>query len=145
EWRYETIETFFAEARNIVKAANPDIAFCNNYWGYPYMDSSMGSRAVGALKSVDYATGEGYSEWSGITSPSLFSKYLRDASGGKPFEVLLSRFHETWDFTVRPAAQIAYEAYAAAANGATVTVDDEPYYDGSIEPEVYGILGPIFA
>jgi hypothetical protein len=145
EWRYETIEAFFAEARRIVKAANPDIAFCNNYWGYPYMDSSMGSRAVGALKSVDFATGEGYSEWSGITSPSLFSKYLRDASGGKPFEVLLSRFHETWDFTVRPATQIAYEAYAAAANGATVTVDDEPYYDGSIEPEVYRILRPVFA
>lgn len=144
EWRYQTIETFFAQAREIVKAARPDIAFCNNYWGYPYMDFSMGSRAVGALRSVDYATGEGYSEWSGITSPSLFSKYLRDASGGKPFEVLLSRFHETWDFTIRPATQIAYEAYAAAANGATVTIDDEPYYDGSIEAEVYQVLTPIF-
>jgi len=144
DWRYETIETFFTQARAMVKTANPSIAFCNNYWGYPYMNHSMGSRAVGALKSADYATGEGYSEWSGITSPSLFSKYLRDASGGKPFEVLLSRFHETWDFTVRPAIQIAYEAFSAAANGATVTIDDEPYYDGSIEPEVYRILRPIF-
>jgi putative glycosyl hydrolase-like family 6 (GHL6) protein len=144
EWRYETVEALFAEARNVIKQANPSIAFCNNYWGYPYMDWSMGSRAVGALRSVDYATGEGYSEWSGITSPSLFSKYLRDASGDRPFEVLLSRFHETWDFTVRPATQMAYEAYAAAANGATVTVDDEPYYDGTIEPEVYRLLQPIF-
>jgi hypothetical protein len=57
---------------------------------------------------------------------------------------LLSRFHETWDFTIRPAIQMAYEAYAAAANGATVTLDDEPYYDGTIEPEVYRLLRPIF-
>jgi alpha-L-fucosidase len=143
-WRFDTIEEFFSNAREVVKKRRPDFVFCNNYWGYPYMDASMGSRAVGAFKAADYATGEGYSEWSGITSPSLFAKYLRDASGGKPVEVLLSRFHETWDFTLRPATQIAYEAYAVAANGATVTIDDEPYHDGTIEPAVYQTLKPVF-
>ena len=143
-WRFDTVEAFFSAARDVVKKRRPDFAFCNNYWGYPYMDASMGSRAVGALKAVDYATGEGYSEWSGITSPSLFAKYLRDASGGKPVEVLLSRFHETWDFTLRPATQIAYEASAVAANGATVTIDDEPYHDGTIELAVYQTLKPVF-
>jgi alpha-L-fucosidase len=143
-WRYEVTETLFAEARDTVKQDRPDFVYCNNYWGYPYMDASMGSRAAGALRSVDYATGEGYSEWSGITSPSLFAKYLRDASDGKPVEVLLSRFHETWDFTLRPVTQIAFEAFAVAANGATVTLDDEPYHDGTIEPAVYRTLKPVF-
>jgi len=39
--------------------------------------------------------------------------------------VLTGRFIHTWDFTVRPLAQMRYEAFSAVVNGVAVCVDDE--------------------
>ena len=145
QWRYDYIEEFYSQAVKIVKDIDKNIAVTNNYWGYPYQSGSMGSRAAGALKHADFSTGEAYTDWTGLNAPGIFSKYLRGAGNGKPFEVLIGRFYNTWDYTLKSKTQLAYEAYTVIANGGTVTMDDEPYHDGAIEEETYMYLKDIFS
>lgn len=144
QFRYDYIEEFYKEIYQLIKAYDPEIQVTNNYWGYPYSSSSMGSRAIGALQSTDYVTGEAYTDWTGLNAPSFFTKFLRGVSEGKPYEALIGRFYNTWDYTVKPYEQLAFEAYSTVANGACVTVDDEPYHNGSIDDSLYQDLGEIF-
>lgn len=144
QWRYDYIEEFYEELYSTVRAINPDISITNNYWGYPYSSAWMGSRAIGALRQADFVTGEGYTDWTGLNAPSFFSKFLRGAAGDRPFETLIGRFCNTWDYTFKPFEQLAFEAYTIAANNGTVTIDDEPYYDGSIDPVLYENIKCIF-
>lgn len=144
KWRYDYIEEFYSQAIDVIKSVDENIVVANNYWGYPYQSGSMGSRAVGALKRADFSTGEAYTDWTGLNAPGIFSKYLRGAGNNKPFEVLIGRFYNTWDYTVKSKNQLAYEAYTVIANGGTVTLDDEPYHDGTLEKETYEYLKDIF-
>lgn len=143
-FRYDYIEAFYKELRELVKAMDENVQMANNYWGYPYCSSIVGSRAIGSLQSADFVTGEAYTDWTGLNAPSFFTKYLRGVSQGKPYEALIGRFYNTWDFTAKPFVQLAYEAYTTVANGACVTIDDEPYHDGSIDEDLYDHIGEIF-
>ncbi len=143
-FRYDYIEAFYREAFARIRAILPGANIANNYWGYPYSSSSMGSRAVGALREADFVTGEAYTDWTGLSSPALFAKYLRGVAQGRPFEALIGRFCGTWDYSAKPAAQLAAEAYAIAAGGGTVTIDDEPYADGRLDQDLYRDIGRIF-
>lgn len=144
QFRYDYIEEFYHEIYGLIRSIKPDCQIANNYWGYPYSSGSMGSRAIGSLREGDYVTGEAYTDWTGLSAPGFFSKWLRSAAEGRPFEALIGRFTGTWDYTVKPPVQMALEAYTIAANGGTVTLDDEPYADGSIDPELYREIGRIF-
>lgn len=144
QFRYDYIEAFYGELRSIVKGIDKNVLVTNNYWGYPYSTATMGSRAIGAVKHTDFITGEAYTDWTGLNAPSFFSKFLRGVSGGRPYEALIGRFYNTWDYTVKPFEQMAFEAFSAVANGATVTIDDEPYHDGGIDENLYEDIGGIF-
>ena len=136
-FRYDTIEAFYSEAYQRAREANPNLALTNNYWGYPFSSYSMGSRTIGALKNADYTTGEAYTDWTGILAPAIFSRFLRSLSKGRPFEALIGRFINTWDYCRKPFEQLEYECLTVFANGGCVTIDDEPYADGSIDEELY--------
>lgn len=144
QFRYDYIEEFYGELRSIVKEIDENVIITNNYWGYPYSTATMGSRAVGAIRHTDFVTGEAYTDWTGLNAPSFFSKFLRGVSGGRPYEALIGRFYNTWDYTVKPYEQMAFEAYSVVANGATVTIDDEPYHDGGIDESLYEDIEEIF-
>lgn len=144
QFRYDYIEDFYKELRQVIYEINPEIQVSNNYWGYPYSNASMGSRAIGATKSCDYVTGEAYTDWTGLNAPSFFTKFLRGIAGGRPYEALIGRFYNTWDYTRKPEVQLAFEAYTTVANGACVTLDDEPFSDGSIDDHVYDSLERVF-
>lgn len=144
QFRYDTIEEFYAEIYSLIRSIKPDCMISNNYWGYPYSNSGMGSRAIGALRQCDYITGEAYTDWTGLSAPGFFSKWLRSAAAGRPYEALIGRFTGTWDYTTKPAVQMELEGYTIAANGGTVTLDDEPYADGSIDTELYDDIGKMF-
>jgi hypothetical protein len=144
EFRYDYIEEFYRELRSLVKSMDERVEMCNNYWGYPYSKSTMGSRTVGALKSADFVTGEAYTDWTGLNAPSFFTKFLRGVSKGRAYEALIGRFFNTWDYTAKPTEQLAFEAYTTVANGACVTIDDEPYHDGRIDEALYQDIGQIF-
>jgi hypothetical protein len=137
EFRYDCVEALYGEIAGIVRSVNGGIALTNNYWGYPYSSPGMGSRAVGAVKSADFITGEAYSDWTGIRASSFFPIFLRGVACGRPYETLISRSINTWDYTRKPAAFLSYEAFAVFSHGATVTINDQPSYDGRIDEELY--------
>lgn len=144
QFRYDYIEAFYREIYQLLREIQPDAQLSNNYWGYPYSSHTMGSRACGALQGLDYITGEAYTDWTGLTAPGFFSRWLRCAGQGRPFEALISRFVGTWDYTVKPYNQLAQEAYVVAANGGTVTVDDMPYANGELDWELYKDIGAVY-
>jgi hypothetical protein len=137
DFRYDVVESFYRRIRGSARAAAPGVVFTNNYWGYPYSSTGMGSRAIGATREDDLVTGEAYSDWTGMRSTSFLPIFLRGVAAGRPFESLIGRFINTWDYTVKPKAFLAYESFAVFAHGATVTVDDQPYHDGRIDEELY--------
>lgn len=137
EFRYDSVEAFNGEIAGIVRSVNGGIALTNNYWGYPYSSPGMGSRAVGSARSADFVTGEAYSDWTGIRASSFFPIFLRGVAGGRPYETLIGRFINTWDYSKKPTPFLSYEAFAAFSHGATVTIDDQPYYDGRIDENLY--------
>ncbi|HEY9596022.1 MAG TPA: hypothetical protein VHE79_16190, partial [Spirochaetia bacterium] len=144
-FRYRIVEELYERLRASVRAVAPDAAFTNNYWGYPWSSTGMGSRALGSTASADFVTGEAYSDWTGIRSTALLPVFLRGVAGGRPFESLIGTGVTTWDFTRKPRAFLAYEAYSLFAHGATVTVDDEPFHDGRYDESLYaGDLRDIF-
>ena len=136
-FRADLVEALYARLRAALRAAAPHLVFTNNYWGYPWSSAEMGSRAVGATASVDFLTGEAYSDWTGIRSTSLLPTFLRSVAAGRPFEALIGTGVNTWDYTRKPAAYLSYEAFASFAHGATVTVDDQPFADGSFDRALY--------
>ncbi|MEP6988829.1 MAG: beta-galactosidase trimerization domain-containing protein, partial [Chloroflexota bacterium] len=97
------------------------------------------------LKLSDMGSSEGYTEWQGLIFPSFAARYMRSGMNGGPFEILTGRFVHTWDFTVRPRAQMRFEAFSVVANGGAICIDDEPYQDGLIEPAVYDSIENIYS
>lgn len=142
QFRYDYIEEFYKEIYALIKTFHPTCKVSNNYWGYPYSSSSQGSRAIGALYEADYSTGEAYTDWSGLMAPSFFSRFLRSAKS--PFEALVGRFSDTWDYTCKPAVQLAAECYTVVSNGGCATIDDEPYANGAVDKELYNDIEKIF-
>ncbi len=136
-FHYDLVESFYGSVRDRLREISPALAFTNNYWGYPWSSASMGSRAVGATAVVDFLTGEAYSDWTGIRSVSMLPIFLRSVAAGRPFEALIGTGINTWDFTRKPLAHLSYEAFSAFAHGAAVTVDDQPFPDGSIDESLY--------
>jgi len=136
-FQYDYIEEFYRETFQMLRQINPDLILMNNYWGYPYSPKSMGSRAVGAQKGVDMLTGEAYTDWTGLEAPEYFSRFLRSVAQGRPFEVLLGRFVNTWDFTRKPFDQLFFECMTVFSHGGVVTIDDQPFYDGTFDQNLY--------
>ncbi|MCC7449885.1 MAG: beta-galactosidase trimerization domain-containing protein [Anaerolineae bacterium] len=142
-WQQDYLYGYIESSRLLVKSLKPDAAYIVNFFGTPYAAPSQGL-TFKHLAQSDYGSTEGYSEWHGLLFPSYACRYMRAGTLDGPFEVLTSRFESTWDFTVRPLAQMRFEAFSVAANGGAVCVDDEPYHDGCVEPLVYDYLANIF-
>ena len=142
-WQHDYLYEYLEGCRNVVKAVNPDAAFIINFFGTPYVKPSQGLSFEHLLLS-DIGSTEGYSEWHGLLFPSYAARYMHSGMMGRPFEVLVSRFVNTWDFTLRPMAQLRFESFSVVANGGAVSVDDEPYHDGTLEPEVYTRVGNVY-
>ncbi len=144
-FRYDYVEAFYRQAYQTIRNVLPHANLANNYWGYPYSPWVNGSRAVGALQEANFVTGEAYTDWTGLSAPGFFSTFLRGVGQGRPFEALIGRFVGTWDYTAKPATQLALEAYTVAAHGGIVTVDDEPFADGHLDHDVYADIQTAFA
>jgi hypothetical protein len=137
DFRYDLVEAFYTRLRKAAKEVAPHLALTNNYWGYPYSSTGMGSRAIGAARQGDFVTGEAYTDWTGIRATSFLPIFLRGVAEGRPFETLIGRFINTWDYSKKPLAFLFYEAFSVFAHGSTVTLDDQPYFDGRIDSDLY--------
>ena len=142
-WQQKMLYDYLNESRELVHAIKPDAAYIVNFYGTPYALSSQGL-SFKHLKLSDNGSSEGYSEWQGLLFPSFAARYMRSGVDGRPFEILTGRFVNTWDFTVRPKAQIRFEAFSVVANSGAVCIDDEPYQDGTLEPDVYDAIADAY-
>jgi hypothetical protein len=137
------LRDYLAEQQAVLKAERPLAALIPNFYATTFVDASTGL-STEHLSVADIGSTEGYSDWHGLGFPSFASSYIQAGTLGRPSEVLVSRFVHTWDFTMRSAAQLRFEAFTIAAHGSTVSVDDQPYATGAIEAEVYRRLGPVY-
>lgn len=135
---------YLNEQRAVLKAERPHAALIPNFYATTFVDAVIGLTTE-HLAVADIGSSEGYTDWHGLGFPSFASSYISAGVQDRPSEVLVSRFVHTWDFTLRSEAQLRFEAFTVAAHGSTVSVDDQPYATGAIEPEVYRRLAPVFA
>lgn len=139
----KVLKDYLDEQRAVLREERPEAALIPNFYATTFVDAVIGLSAE-HLDDADIGSSEGYTDWHGLGFPSYASSYIQAAVNGRPTEVLVSRFVHTWDFTVRSVAQLRFEAFSVAARGSTVSVDDQPYATGAIEPEVYRRLTPVF-
>jgi hypothetical protein len=142
-WQTAYLDDYIASCRAVVKRARPEAAFIINFFGTPYTNPREGL-STRHLAHSDLGSTEGYTEWHGLLFPGYAARYMRMATGGHPFEVLTGRFIQTWDFSLRPTAQMRYEAFSVVANSGAVTLDDEPYHDGTLDVRVYDALADVY-
>ncbi len=143
-WQQDQLYDYLDGCYKLVKSIRPETAYIINFYGAPYALPSQGL-SFKHLPLSDMGSTEGYTEWQGLIFPSFAARYMRSGMDGKPFEVLTGRFVHTWDFTVRPLAQMRFEAFSVVANGGAVSIDDEPYQDGQLEPAVYANIENIYS
>jgi hypothetical protein len=143
-WQQDIIYEYLEACYNLVQSIKPEAAYVINFYGTPFALSSQGL-SFKHLKLSDMGSTEGYTEWQGLLFPSYAARYMRAGVDGRSFEVLTGRFVHTWDFTVRPLAQMRFEAFSVVANGGAVCIDDEPYHDGTIEPAVYDHIADVYS
>ncbi|CAN5164410.1 hypothetical protein BH09ACT5_BH09ACT5_03530 [soil metagenome] len=134
---------YLEEQRAVLKQERPLAALIPNYYATTFVDAVIGL-STRHLALADIGSSEGYTDWHGLGFPSFASNYIQGGVLGRASEVLVSRFVHTWDFTMRSAAQLRFESFTVAAHGSTVSVDDQPYATGAIEPEVYKRLTPVY-
>ena len=65
-------------------------------------------------------------------------------TSGKPFDYMNERFHCWGEWQTRSALDWKLEFATILANGANCFFADQPYADGSLEPEIYRQLKPCF-
>ncbi|MGX7671403.1 beta-galactosidase trimerization domain-containing protein [Plantactinospora sp. DSM 117369] len=137
------LRDYLAEQRAVLRAERPHAALVPNFYATTFVDAVLGL-STAHLDAADLGSSEGYTDWHGLGFPSFAAEYIRAGVLDRPAEVLVSRFVHTWDFTLRSPAQLRFEAFTVAAHGTAVTVDDQPYATGAIEPEVYRRLAEVF-
>lgn len=139
----DIIKDYLAEQRDVLRSIRPQCALIPNFYATTFVDAVIGL-STSHLDLADIGSSEGYTDWHGLGFPSFAARYVSAGVKGRPSEVLVSRFVHTWDFTMRSEAQLRFEAFTVAAHGVTVSVDDQPYATGAIEPEVYRRLTTVF-
>ncbi len=137
------LRDYLEEQRAVLLEERPMAALIPNFYATTFVDAVIGL-STDHLALADIGSSEGYTDWHGLGFPSFASGYIRAGVLGRPSEALISRFVHTWDFTLRSPAQLRFEAFTVAAHGSAVSLDDQPYATGALEPEVYRRLAPVY-
>lgn len=137
------LRDYLEEQRRVLLEERPRAALIPNFYATTFVDAVIGL-STDHLAFADIGSSEGYTDWHGLGFPSFASGYIQAGTLGRPSEVLVSRFVHTWDFTLRSPAQLRFEAFTVAAHGSAVSLDDQPYATGALEPEVYRRLAPVY-
>ena len=85
----------------------------------------------------DYVAAE-FDPWGvDFYGPSSSAKVVRAHAKGKEVELIGHRFNQLWDFTCKPYTQMRFETATAIAHNCAMMYVDQPYVDGSLDPQVY--------
>ncbi len=145
-WRSECLRRYMAEIRHTIKSVKPNVVMALNYYGPLDMFGVWfhGQDPETALENVDSLTPEVHYEREGYIALSVFSRFNRGASGGKPFDLDIFRHSGDVDYITKPSVQLQAEVLTTVANGGTGLVDDQVYGEGLIEPRAYDVIGESF-
>jgi hypothetical protein len=147
KFQHHTMRTFFLETRQVLDESGKKLALMANGAGFlpqqrpPLMHHIMGREAADV---VDCHVAEAQPAWDGYASLSAQARFLRTL--GKPFEILSVRFIAHWgEWTFKPVTQLKHEFSTILANGGVVSCGDQPYEDGTLDPQAYKNIGEAFA
>lgn len=145
-----SVHDFIAEAKRVVKALNPALLVARNQvWltGRPlYENASPDLLRPGEYDDLWYVpdfmvteTGIAHS----LYHASLWARYFRGF--GKPFEVVFTRFVDSWgSWDVLPAAHLKTLSAQIACHGGVIGCGDQGYVHGPLDPGVYDTIGEAF-
>lgn len=146
EFRCASNAGFCRELEAFVKSRRPELSVDFNYHGYPPFNWVEGERPVQHAAPGDFVTAEGLPFVFGHTNPSLLSLFMAGARPAGPCQGVTSRsIYDYHDFTVRPAAELKWEALTYLAHGAQCTIVDKANYDGALDPVAFERIGQVFA
>lgn len=147
QWRSRCLTRYMKEIRHAVKSVKPHVVLSLNY--YAVLDVYglwfHGQDTEDILDYVDSMTPEHHVEREGYMAVSMFTRFCRGASGGKPCELDIFRHSGDLDYITKPVEQMKAEALTTLANGGAVQVCDLVYAEGTTEPHTYDTIGEAFA
>ncbi len=122
----DNTEEFFAQVREIEKKHGKKFLLTHNF-GLTY-------------RYDDYVAMEFDTHGADFYHPATRAKLYRARARGKEVELIGHRFNQSWDFTVKPSTLMRYEVATAVAHNCAMMYVDQPYLDGSLDPQVYDAL-----
>jgi len=146
EFRYNSDSRFCQELQTFVKSKHPEVSVDFNYHGYPPFSWWTGQRPVGKANDGDFVSAEGLPFVFGHTNPSFLALFMKGArTDGKTQGVTSVGVYDYHDFTLRPTKELKWEILTYLAHGASCTIVDKAYYEGTLNPLTYERIGEVFA
>lgn len=96
------------------------------------------------IQYLDYVTREAEPWGKDFYSASIQGKVYKALAKGKPLELLACRFNQLWDFTIKPEAELIWEAATITANQAEIMIIDQSDLRGNLFPKVYELISKIY-
>lgn len=126
----ETLRGFHLQVKDIIEASGKDIWTTHNYGTYYDLD--------------DYAVMEIDPFGRDYFRSSQLAKTFRARMNGGEVELIGHRHNGVWDFTVKPALTLQWEAATAVANDCAIMYVDQPNLRGDLDPLVYRTMKKAF-
>ncbi len=130
EFNTMTFETLFEQVKDIGRQHKKQFMMTHNF-GLTY-------------KYDDYVASEFDTHGADFFLPSIRAKMFRARGGGKEVELIGHRFNRLWDFTLKPEALMRFEVATAISHNCSMVYVDQPYLDGSLDPQVYEAIKTAF-
>jgi hypothetical protein len=96
------------------------------------------------IEHIDYVSREAEPWGKDFYSGSIQARVYRALARGKPYELLACRFNQLWDFSIKPEAELMWEAATITANQAEIMIIDQSDLRGNLFPQVYELIGSIY-
>jgi Hypothetical glycosyl hydrolase 6/Beta-galactosidase trimerisation domain len=125
-----TFETLFQQVKEIGARYRKKFMMTHNF-GLTY-------------KYDDFVASEFDTHGADFYLPSIRAKMFRARANGKEVELIGHRFNKIWDFTLKPMALMQFEVATAISHNCAMVYVDQPYFDGSLDPQVYAALKTAF-
>jgi hypothetical protein len=126
DFRTENYDSLSAQVREIGRKHHKQFLLTHNF-GLTY-------------RHDDYVAMEFDTHGVDFYHPTTRAKLYRARARGKEVELIGHRFNQNWDFTVKPATLMRLEVATAVAHNCAMMYVDQPYLDGSLDPQVYETL-----
>ncbi len=130
DFNRDTVDSLFKEVKDIGARYRKRFMMTHNF-GLTY-------------KYDDYLASEFDTHGADFYLPSIRAKLFRARGAGKEVELIGHRFNRLWDFTTKPLPLMQFEVATAIAHNCAMCYVDQPYLDGSLDPQVYQTLKSAF-